>query len=1270
MKKIKVVRFIVFGMIVTFASRLIFAPGVFAVNIDLGSQDTAYKKLLFTAVADCIDKGGKDLGEMDQAPGWFFHNKFAEFHYYWTSSDLLEGQWFSSHGLSFAQTTGPGMYLESLVQPGEKHPDGKLWCGENENKLLKEFVFGSDKPLNLTTEYVICGDGKWQGQNGIMWFDTEAGDCKQNLGQSDKKWYHYYLYNDRSNYWYQMVADKAFNNKVPGGSLWELTKLEEYYLKRWSFETTCANSSNTGTGGYKVWDYDASAGRFKEVGWAQKKDGNTDIIYFHWIKESCKDLAWDMHDSDSVVLKAYRAELLKKAKEECKAKYDDMLKNEIGGYIFDYNEAYRYGKNFVRTIEDIIDFLSNDEESLLYTGVLDGNKPDSLDKRYVSPPVVDGLIEYVDNQLSQVINAKVRGEVLFKENAFKKLAEAAKAVLSQTKVGDKFDDAGTYWKVDSTVDDFGPLLEWVDEANKQLATIDKNSRDMAAWRLERNEVDKYWDDDEDGMNIVCKSTEELANEWNNYKKDLPGAPDVDGSFDPSEYIDPNSASPDPPGTKVEASCANSGGAASLGWIVCPVMEWLGDAANEVYEKALEPMLQVKSALFNETSTGKGTKNGWSIFQLIANVVFVILFMMVIFSQLTGVGIDNYGIKKILPKLLVVAILVNLSYYICVICVDLSNILGNGLRNLLDSLEAGGIPSEVVAVASKKGAGGATTVSVVLMVALVAGGLYVAWENPAMILTLLVGALCVVIAALFLFVLLAGREAAIVVLTVISPLAFVCYALPNTKKLFDKWLKMGQGLLLVYPIAGLLMGGGNFVSKLLLNAGMAADGFFGAFAAMIVGIVPIFFIPSVLKGAFAAMGSIGAKLSGLGERMRGGATRGIRNSNGFKNAQRMGLERKTRIKAGLDKNGNLTARGERKASRARSKIGRFFGADKRQAAYMAAAKKDIATGEEANASLTNALSKSAIEKNGGDAKEYYREQFENAAEKGDINGMNSALSAAVSSGYLKDKDIAKIVRDAANGKNGKRINIKDSATRAAWMRDTASKYGNGFLATDFEMRDWMKKGGGGINATALGGHGAWAATLKTDGSGQEIGVDDVKPEDIGKLSGDSLLGMAKAGLIDQGMAQRAMVASPNLSPDKKIMLGALANGAKVENVETFKNEAKALMSADLSGGKTMSIGGKAVTESMRNAWTSVTPESVNVVQNFHGGGQQFSPLNVATEGQSFNVREETASAGTSSERIIIDRSPSHEEVRKAMRDFDAQQRARGNRNWPGNSGGTV
>ena len=359
-------------------------------------------------------------------------------------------------------------------------------------------------------------------------------------------------------------------------------------------------------------------------------------------------------------------------------------------------------------------------------------------------------------------------------------------------------------------------------------------------------------------------------------------------------------------TTVEANCGNSGGAESLGWIVCPILEWMRNSATDVYNNALEPALSVEPKLFTE---GGATHDAWESFRNIANILFTILFLVVIFSQLTGVGIDNYGIKKVLPKLIIAAVLINLSYLICVICVDLSNIVGNGLRGLFDGLNAGTMNEELSRQIQGSGAG-ATGLTAVALLFVLGGGFLVVWKNPGILIALLVGALGVVIAIFFVFILLAAREAAIVVLTVISPLAVVCYMLPNAKKLFDRWMKFWEGLLLLYPICGALIGGGNFVSRLLLSTGLAAEGFWSAFVAMIVGVMPIFFIPTVLKSSFAAMGAIGAKITGFGDRMRSGATRGMRNSNLYQDAQKRSQARNQRISARrragikLDKDGNV------------------------------------------------------------------------------------------------------------------------------------------------------------------------------------------------------------------------------------------------------------------------------------------------------------------------------------------------------------------------------
>ena len=164
------------------------------------------------------------------------------------------------------------------------------------------------------------------------------------------------------------------------------------------------------------------------------------------------------------------------------------------------------------------------------------------------------------------------------------------------------------------------------------------------------------------------------------------------------------------------------------------------------------------------------------------------------------------------------------------------------------------------------------------------------------------AIGVFISVFFLFVLLSARQAAVVVMVVASPIAVVLYALPNTKTLFRKWMKLFAGLLLVYPIAGLLVGSGGYVSKLLLATQATGDGakvgFIWSFTAIMVSIMPVFFIPMLLKGSFSAMGKIGGSLANMGTAVSGGVKKGIRGTDSFKNAQERAREADTIRKGGL------------------------------------------------------------------------------------------------------------------------------------------------------------------------------------------------------------------------------------------------------------------------------------------------------------------------------------------------------------------------------------
>ncbi len=313
-----------------------------------------------------------------------------------------------------------------------------------------------------------------------------------------------------------------------------------------------------------------------------------------------------------------------------------------------------------------------------------------------------------------------------------------------------------------------------------------------------------------------------------------------------------------------------GAAGSLGWILCPVLKTVSEGVDEIYKGYVQKQfLEIDSTKLKADSSSD-VYNGWKVIRDMANIAFVIMFMIVLFSQLTGIGLNNYNIKKMLPRLIVVAILVNVSFLLCQFAVDISNVLGYSMNAIFEQMS-----KTVNNMSESFSPDGGTTGTVMTWVGVlgiaIGAGTIGSWLIP-LLLVLLSSAISVFFGA----IILGARQAGIFILIVLAPAAVVCYALPNAKRMFDRWLKIFTALLVVFPICGALMGGGNFASNILLSA--SGGGFFLTLVAMLLRVVPFFLIPGLIRSAFAAMGNIGAKIANVGNRVGRTATGSIARSD--------------------------------------------------------------------------------------------------------------------------------------------------------------------------------------------------------------------------------------------------------------------------------------------------------------------------------------------------------------------------------------------------------
>lgn len=356
---------------------------------------------------------------------------------------------------------------------------------------------------------------------------------------------------------------------------------------------------------------------------------------------------------------------------------------------------------------------------------------------------------------------------------------------------------------------------------------------------------------------------------------------------------------DTPGSSILSNPTNDNKAASaapvtcsiqkMGWILCPVIEVSAKLGDAAFNMLATTFLETEPELIGTSSNGSdpsGTMSAWNQARNLADILFIIAFLIIIISQITGYGISNYGIKKMIPRLIVAAIAVNVSYYICQVMVDLSNIAGFALEDMLNNAAISVTSNSAMPLPS----GGQAAGNVLGVIAIGA----VAVGSLALIPLCLSGIIMILFTCVAIIFILLMRKAIIVLLVVASPLAFVAYLLPNTEKFFSKWLKMFTQLLMVFPTIGLLIGGGQLASRIILVAGAsenqgqeisnqcinfssntpglatcqkAAGGKAGSASLSLgliaagVAVAPLLATYSVLQGALSAAGAIGGKIQG-------------------------------------------------------------------------------------------------------------------------------------------------------------------------------------------------------------------------------------------------------------------------------------------------------------------------------------------------------------------------------------------------------------------------
>ena len=258
---------------------------------------------------------------------------------------------------------------------------------------------------------------------------------------------------------------------------------------------------------------------------------------------------------------------------------------------------------------------------------------------------------------------------------------------------------------------------------------------------------------------------------------------------------------------------------AIGYFVCPLLEKLVEFADGTWG-IFEYLLQTDPLPNDE---GSALRSAWSGLRDVANAILAIVFLAIIISQVSNIGISNYGVKKMLPRLIIAAIAINISYFLMQIITDVANILGSTLYVFI---------SELAPEVDPKDVGWGTIITDIIAGGITIGGGLLAgkaaWSAAAgmdpkvgllLLLVFVIPAILGLIAGLMALVFRAGI---IPVLAITSPIAIAAWVLPNTQKLFEKWKSTFLGMVFLYPLASLYCGGLKFIALTILSTKTEAN----------------------------------------------------------------------------------------------------------------------------------------------------------------------------------------------------------------------------------------------------------------------------------------------------------------------------------------------------------------------------------------------------------------------------------------------------------------
>lgn len=473
----------------------------------------------------------------------------------------------------------------------------------------------------------------------------------------------------------------------------------------------------------------------------------------------------------------------------------------------------------------------------------------------------------------------------------------------------------------------GVFKQVPDYPNVYLSVDDINNSGSCQDRVVVND-DKtltYYDLNKDGGGNTPESAQTTC-KYNSYDESVDWYPSgkTFNILNKSAYDNnaPGSVVPDGDNPSDEAGVPSCESAIDngFGWIICPILDGT-DKLISVTENTIKSKLEINA----EFTDNEGLHDAWTQLARISSGLLVIVALVMIVSTALGFEmVSSYTLKKMLPRIVIGAIGIWLSWALATTYVNFMNDLGRGITGLMfspfketlaDGNTFANVDLKFIVQKSFAKTDPTTDLSALAIFSVPIISMVVGSGGIFGILAAAIPAIGAMLIGLFLLTL---RQILIVFLLVLAPLGVAAWMLPNTQKVWKLWSGTFNKLLLMYPLFMGAFAAGKIFALIAADATKTDNGVLEVIVPMLAYISPFFFIPILFKLAGSIFGNITGMVNNKGkgvfDRLRGGLDDKAKARKTFKD--QMGQERTARGAAGQGRLGEFGARFSRAKMRSR------------------------------------------------------------------------------------------------------------------------------------------------------------------------------------------------------------------------------------------------------------------------------------------------------------------------------------------------------------------